>query len=194
MWDENSVLYSDLSYMTEADFIGWKQLRGKTFYITGGTGLIGYYLIQTLLYRNAKFQDHIRILALVRNPEKARAMYERQIPGAGEFLQFVQGDVTETQRMEDSVDFLIHGASPTASRYFVEHPLETLETAIQGTSNMLHLAEEKQVKKMVYLSSMEVYGDHQSEDKISEEEAVCLHPMNLRDSYPIGKCTSENLC
>ena len=194
MWDENSVLYSDLSYMTEADFIDWKQLRGKTFYITGGTGLIGYYLIQTLLYRNAKFQDHIRILALVRNPEKARAMYERQIPGAGEFLQFVQGDVTETQRMEDSVDFLIHGASPTASRYFVEHPLETLETAIQGTSNMLHLAEEKQVKKMVYLSSMEVYGDHQSEDKISEEEAVCLHPMNLRDSYPIGKCTSENLC
>lgn len=176
MWDENSVLYSDLSYMTEADFIDWKQLRGKTFYITGGTGLIGYYLIQTLLYRNAKFQDHIRILALVRNPEKARAMYERQIPGAGDFLQFVQGDVTETQRMEDSVDFLIHGASPTASRYFVEHPLETLETAIQGTSNMLHLAEEKQVKKMVYLSSMEVYGDHQSEDKISEEEAVCLYP------------------
>lgn len=115
MWDENSVLYSDLSYMTEADFIDWKQLRGKTFYITGGTGLIGYYLIQTLLYRNAKFQDHIRILALVRNPEKARAMYERQIPGAGDFLQFVQGDVTETQRMEDSVDFLIHGASPTAT-------------------------------------------------------------------------------
>lgn len=109
-------------------------------------------------------------------------------------MQFVQGDVTEKQRMEDSVDFLIHGASPIASRYFVEHPLETLETAIQGTSNMLHLAEEKQVKKMVYLSSMEVYGEHQSEDKISEEEAVCLHPMNLRDSYPIGKCTSENLC
>lgn len=94
----------------------------------------------------------------MRNPEKARAMYERQIPGAGEFLQFVQGDVTETQRMEDSVDFLIHGASPTASRYFVEHPLETLETAVQGTSNMPHLAEEKQVKKMVYLSSIEVYG------------------------------------
>ena len=76
----------------------------------------------------------------------------------------------------------------------MEHPIETLETAIQGTSNMLHLAEEKQVKKMVYLSSMEVYGDHRSEDKISEEETVCLHPMNLRDSYPIGKCASENLC
>lgn len=130
----------------------------------------------------------------MRNPEKARAMYERQIPGAGEFLQFVQGDVTETQRMEDSVDLLIHGASPTARRYFVEHPLETLETAIQGTLNMLHLAEEKQVKKMVYLSSMEVYGDHQSENQIFEEECVLLHPMNLRDSYPIGKCTSENLC
>lgn len=194
MWDENSVLYSDLSYIVKADFIDWGQFRGKSFYITGGTGLIGFYLIQTLLYRNAKFQDHIRILALVRDIEKARAMYKRQIPKAGGFLQFVQGDVTEKQKVEESVDFIIHGASPTSSRYFVEHPIETLQTAIQGTSNMLHLAEEKQVKKMVYLSSMEVYGDHQSEDKISEEVAVCLHPMNLRDSYPIGKCTSENLC
>ena len=64
MWDENSVLYSDLSYMTEADFIDWKQLRGKTFYITGGTGLIGYYLIQTLLYRNAKQYRIGRVLVL----------------------------------------------------------------------------------------------------------------------------------
>lgn len=130
----------------------------------------------------------------MRNPEKARAMYKRQIPEAGGFLQFVQGDVTEKQKVEECVDFIIHGASPTSSRYFVEHPIETLETAIQGTSNMLHLVEEKQVKKMVYLSSMEVYGGHQSEDKISEEETVYLRPMNLRDSYPIGKCTSENLC
>lgn len=172
----------------------WGQFRGKSFYITGGTGLIGFYLIQALLYRNAKFQDHIRILALVRDVEKARAMYKRQIPKAGGLLQFVQGDVTEKQKVEESVDFIIHGASPTSSRYFVEHPIETLQTAMQGTSNMLQLAVNKQVRKMVYLSSMEVYGAHRSENQIFEEECVLLHPMNLRDSYPIGKCTSENLC
>lgn len=59
---------------------------------------------------------------------------------------------------------------------------------------MLYLASKRHVWKLVYLSSMEVYGDHQSENQISEEESVLLHPMSMRDSYPIGKCVSENLC
>lgn len=194
MWIENTIFKEDLERINRASFIDWAKFDGKTFFVTGGTGLIGYTFICALLYRNLIHHSRIHVIALVRDMKNAQEQFKSVLSDSEGALKFVSGSIEAMPHVGEHIDFILHGASPTDSRYFVEHPLETLETAIQGTSNMLHLAEEKQVKKMVYLSSMEVYGDHQSEDKISEEEVVCLHPMNLRDSYPIGKCASENLC
>jgi nucleoside-diphosphate-sugar epimerase len=65
--------------------------------------------------------------------------------------------VEQLPEIKGEIDYIIHGANPTASRYFIEHPVETIHTAVYGTDNLLRLARDKKVKGFVYLSLMEVY-------------------------------------
>ena len=193
MWLETSVFREDLENIARADFIPWEQLRGKTCLITGATGLIGYNLTSALLYAGWKKQLGITVVALVRNLEKAQQKFAAQLR-QGLPLKFVQCDVEYLPSLDVPVDYLIHGASPTASKFFVEHPVETIQTAVLGTMNMLHLARDKQCQGFVYLSSMEVYGAPQTDEKIAEDHATNLDTRIARNSYPESKRLCENLC
>ena len=184
------ILTEDMEAIAVADFIDWEALRGRSLLITGGTGLIGRTLIKALLHANRKMDLKQRILALVRNPEKA----EQLLGKPDEALQFIEGSVENLPAIEESVDYIIHCASPTASLFFVEHPVETVQIAVQGTMKLLELAREKKVKSFVYLSSMEVYGAPHEDSLIFESRGCTLDSMTVRSCYPIAKRLCENLC
>ena len=93
------------------------------------------------------------------------------------------------------MDYIIHGASATSSKYFVDHPVETILTAIKGTRNILEYAKYAQVEGMVYLSSLEVYGTPDGTKKtISESDYGYIDPLSVRSSYSEGKRMAECLC
>lgn len=184
------VLQEDLAAISQSDYIPWNQLRGQTVLVTGGTGLIGSTLIKALCYANTVKKLQLKILALVRNLEKA----ERMLGHENEVLHFFQGTVENLPNINVPVDYIIHGASPTASLFFVQHPVETIQIAVQGTNNLLELAKEKAVKGFVYLSSMEVYGAPQADTLIPESQGCTLNSMVVRSCYPIAKRLCENLC
>ncbi|MCD7842099.1 MAG: NAD-dependent epimerase/dehydratase family protein, partial [Lachnospiraceae bacterium] len=78
------------------------------------------------------------------------------------------GDILSPVTVDGEVDFIFHCASVTASKDFVDRPVETIQTTLKGTEHLLELAREKNVQSMVYLSSMEIYGtpDTHSYEKI----------------------------
>lgn len=193
MWIETPVFQEDLESIAQEDYIPWEQLQGKTCLITGATGLIGYTLTSALLYAGWKKQLGLTVVALVRNVEKAKQKFAAQL-NQGLPLRFVQGDVEHLPPMDGPVDYVIHGASPTASKYFVEHPVETIHTAVIGTMNMMRMAKDKQCQGFVYLSSMEVYGSPQTDEKITESHSTNLDTMVARNSYPESKRLCESLC
>ena len=92
------------------------------------------------------------------------------------------------------IDYIIHGANPTASLYFVKQPVETIQIAVDGTFKLLTLAREKGVQGFVYLSSMEVYGAPLDDKMIPETQGCTLDSMSIRSCYPIAKRLCENLC
>ena len=92
------------------------------------------------------------------------------------------------------VDYIVHLASPTASKFFVEHPVETLRTAIEGTTTVLEYARETKVKGVVYASSLETYGSNQTDEWIKEDYQGYVNPTEVRSSYNIGKRDCECLC
>lgn len=188
----NLVFQEDLEHILQADFIPWERLSGKNILVTGGTGLIGFHLICSLLYADRKLGLGIHILAPVRDREKAEWMYRKA--GAEENLRFLVGSVEELPSIPGAVDYIVHGAGITDSKKMVSHPAETIWTTVQGTRTMLEVAKEKGTARMVFLSSMEVYGNQQSEKPLGEEADVCLAPGNLRDCYPISKALAESLC
>ena len=161
--------------------------------VTGATGLIGYTLVSGLLHANRQKQLGLTVLALVRDEARARERFAQQLSG-GQDLQFIVGSVEDLPPISGPVDYIVHGASQTASKAFVQQPVETIHTALQGTKNLLELARAKQAAGMVYLSSMEVYGHPERGHKVTETEIGALSPLNVRNSYPISKQQCESLC
>lgn len=194
MLRNNRVFQEDLHGILSVPFIPWEQLRDKSVFITGATGLIGYTLICALLQYNLSRQGNIRIAALVRDRKRAEEKFFDWFPDAENMLAFHVGTVEDLPEMADAVDYIVHCACPTSSAYFAECPVETIETIYAGTRRVLELAREKQVSGVVFLSSMEVYGEVKTRDKLRESDLGHIDIISPRSSYPEGKRMAENLC
>ena len=174
--------------LESCEWLNLEDLRDATVLITGGTGLVGFNLLQELAQVKASL--NIRILALVRNTEKAQRVFAPFL----DQVELVCGDVREELTLSDSIDYIIHGASITSSKMFVENPVETIMTSFMGIRNMLELGRKKNVRSMVFLSSMEVYGMSKDDALLTEADVGYLNPLSIRSSYPESKRMSESLC
>ena len=176
--------------------IDWEKLSGRTVLVTGATGLIGSGCARLLLERNRLAQAGIRVVCLVRSAKKAREVFAGY--NASDGLVFLEGSVEAAPLPDGPVDYIIHTACPTASRFFVDHPVDTADAIVLGTRRMLSIAREKQSAGFIYASSMEAYGDGNAEPGLAhllrESDLGYLDPMATRASYPEGKRMAEQYC
>ena len=174
--------------LKDCSWLPLESLRNSTLFITGGTGLVGHDLIDRLVEIQAEYC--LKIIALVRDEQKARKIFS---PYADR-IHYIVGDVTQPIHVDEPIDYIIHGAAITSSQTFIEKPVETIITSINGTRNVLELAKAKNVRSVVYMSSMEAYGSPQIERPLTEDQVDYLNPLSLRSSYPESKRLCENLC
>lgn len=170
-----------------------EKLRGKSVLVTGATGLIGVQIVKTLACMKRLKEMDMHIIAFARNEKKAMNLLGN-LKERGD-VEIVIGDINAVSKVTQKVDYIIHGASATSSKYFVTNPVETIQTALVGTTNILEVAREKNVEGMVYLSSLEVYGTPRQEmDKITESDYGYIDPLSVRSSYSEGKRMVECIC
>lgn len=193
MWTETPVFKEDLEMICAQACIPWKALQSRTVLVTGATGLIGSQTVSALLYANQKWHLGLTVLALVRSEEKAQQKFGAQLAQCSN-LRLVVGTVEQLPEIDGPVDYIVHGASPTASAYFVQHPVDTIRTATAGTSKLLELAREKKSAGFVYLSSMEVYGTPSDDAPLPETAGTTVDTMSARNCYPEAKRLCETMC
>lgn len=181
----NKILSEDLLEIVNSDLIDWTKFEGKNIFITGGTGLIGSLIVRAVQKRNEMSNNKIKLCLLARNPEKGIKLY-----GEDSNITYIQGSVEEFDVVEMNIDFIIHAASPTKSKFFVTQPVETMNTAILGTQRVLELARINNIESMIYLSSMEMYGTLNSLS-VNEDNFGYIDLKNVRSCYPEGKRVSE---
>lgn len=183
---QDSVLREDLDWLAACK-LPFEEFRGRSILITGATGLIGSQLIRALLYCNEIHKLGLRVIALVRDLDKAKSILSNSE------VEWLLGDVTQSVHVEGQVDYIVHAASITASKIMISNPVETIETALSGTKNMLELAKVHEAC-VIYISSMEVYGSFTEEKYVSEEDMGYLDPLVVRSNYPLCKRMCENMC
>lgn len=165
------------------------ELCGGKFMITGATGLIGSTLVHCLL----ALKKDIKITCPVRNLDKARTMYGKE---AGK-INLIECDLLEYLNdlsVEDDFNYIVHCASPTVGKYMTEHPIETYILAIDSTRSILEYVHKIKNCKVVYVSSLEYYGQNFDDKIITEDMQGYVDNTAPRSSYPLGKRAAEFLC
>ena len=180
----------DVEKIAQDNSIPWACFEGKSILVTGATGLIGSLLIKALACRNRLFGSRITFKALVRNETKAKQIFSDIL--SREFFEIIVNDVCNPIKTTQ-VDYIIHGACSTSSADFVNKPVETIWTSIQGTRNILEFAKENSVAGVVYLSSLEYYGIP-SKQNVDETDLGHLNPTSIRSSYSESKRLAECMC
>ncbi|MBQ9231382.1 MAG: NAD(P)-dependent oxidoreductase [Prevotella sp.] len=185
---ENPIVKKDLEFFAEhVPFLD--ELRGKTFLVTGATGLIGSTFVKCMLTLNEKWSTGIQIVGMVRNPQKVADIFG-DAP-----VNWVYQDMKDALQLSDIlIDYIIHCANSTSSKFYVECPVENINTAYLGTNNLLEYARKRKVKSMVYLSSLESYGTIHDDREITEDVMGYITPTDVRSSYSLGKRAVECLC
>lgn len=174
-------------------FALYDRLRSKTVAITGATGLLGACMVHCLDALNQMRNLGMTIIAVVRNKDKAERMFSG-LPTP--IIYKVHDFATSTPlSLPEKADFIVHFASPTASKYFVSNPVETMQTGWNGTTQVLEYAKANGVQSAVYVSSLEIYGTVLNDNTpLTEDQQGYLDPMAVRSSYPMAKRAAECLC
>ena len=169
-----------------------ERLFGSSVLIAGGSGLIGSFMADMLLHAYSHMHANITVYAMDLSAERLAVRYE----GAEtERLHFVEHNVNDLPDFDFPVDYIIHAASPAFPAAFNNDPVGTVLSNILGTKYLLDYGKDHGIKRMLYISSGEVYGQGDlSLDSFDETYAGYVDPTSARSCYPNGKRAAETLC
>lgn len=183
-----STFHEDIAGIMADETIPWAQLQGVVL-VTGATGTLGSAIVHALHAAETAHGLSLEIIAQGRNRERGMEL-ARQC-GA----RFLACDLRRPFSIEGPVDYVFHCAGMTNSRDMVLAPADVAESSLLGTMSILNLCREKKVKSLVYLSSMEAYGQTDpSLSRVAEDTPGTINSTNVRSCYPLSKSMCENLC
>lgn len=172
--------------------VGIEKLFNSSVLIAGGSGLIGSFMADMFLYANKNLNANITVYAMDLSLERLKSRYEGI---ETDKLHLVEHNVNELPDFDFSVDFIIHAASPAFPAAFNSDPVGTIMSNILGTKYLLDYGKDHGVKRMLYISSGEVYGQGDlSLESFEETYAGYVDPTSVRSCYPNGKRAAETLC
>ncbi len=189
----NYMYCEDLAYTGNLD-LPWSKLHNKAVLISGATGLVGSFLVDVLLHKNAEGLN-CKVYALGRNKQKANDRFSKYIYDSN--LCFIRHDINKPLIQEEigKVDFVIHMASNTHPVQYATDPIGTVTTNIIGLHNMLEFATDYNAERFVFTSSNEIYGENRGDTELFDEDYCGYINCNtLRAGYPESKRCGEALC
>ena len=170
-----------------------EQLTGRSVLITGAAGLVCSAVVDVLFRYNDTHDSHIHIICAGRSIEKMKERFADMVHRPD--FTYVQYDATKSDnRFPIKVDYIIHGASNAFPSLVMKEPVETMLGNFLGIKNLLDLAKKCGAKRVLYISSSEIYGQKDNNEPFSEGEYGFVDLLNPRSSYAISKRAAETLC
>ena len=169
----------------------WDTLRGQSIFITGGTGFVGSWLIESFAWANDRLQLNAQMIVLTRDPEA----FGRKAPHAANHasVKILQGTVQNFAYADRKCSFLIHAATDQVASS-ADEPAGTFDRELGATRRVLAFVREQGVKRVLFTSSGAVYGRQPSEmTHMPEEYAGAPSTVDTNTGYGHAKRASEFL-
>ena len=169
-------------------------LKGKTIIITGATGMLGSCIVDTLVLWNRKQSVPAQIVTVSRREVSAQRRFDYCWNES--FFSFIEQDICkEICGFPEQVDYIIHAASNGDPVNFSQNPTETLLANILGSHFLLNYGKDHGLKRFLYISSGEIYGNpNENMEAFSEDYCGPIDFSSSRTCYPEGKRAAEVLC
>lgn len=183
---KNNLYMQDLGAVSQI-ITDIELLRDSAFLITGAGGLICSAIVDLLIYMSDIFDLNITVYAAGRSRGKIESRFDKKVI-------FVPYDAIQPFSFDEKVDYIIHGAGNADPKLYMQEPVETMLANIIGMNNLLEYAKKVKAKKVVFISSSEVYGKKEATVPFAEDQYGYVDLLKVRSCYPIAKRAAETLC
>ena len=188
---ESSQWFKDIDRVTEV-VPEIERLAGSSVMITGATGLICSAVVDILIRYNETHEEKIGIIAAGRQAGKVKKRFG--IYAERDYFKYMPYDAaSDNNSFTEHADYIIHGASNAYPGLIMKEPVETMLSNFTGTYKLLQYALSQKTKRLLYVSSSEVYGKKDNNKAFSENEYGFIDILNARNSYSVGKRAAETL-
>lgn len=175
-----------------AECMELEPLYGSSVLITGASGLICSGVADILFYANTEKNAGIDVYLAGRSGERLRERFSRYADSP--HYHFVSYDAAKTPQFDFAADYIIHGASNASPCAIQREPVETMADNIMGVKSLLEYAKAAASKRLLFVSSSEVYGNTGSNEPFRESEHGYTDILNPRSAYSVGKMAAETMC
>jgi dTDP-glucose 4,6-dehydratase len=173
----------------------WESFRGKSIFLTGGTGFFGKWLLESFIYVNGKLDLNAKITTLTRNPESFLNDFPFYINYSNS-VRFVKGDIlTYNFDLDEKFHYVIHAATAASESLNKSNPLLMMDTITLGTRNVLDFAITQPLEGFLFVSSGAIYGKQPwNVSHIKESDSFKIDINNSNSAYAEGKRIAELYC
>ena len=157
-----------------------QEQNGITVLVTGGTGFIGAYIIQELITKGYS------VKALHRRNNFPFYISKETLSK----VEWIQGDILDVVTLEnamENVDAIIHSAAIVSFDKKLREQMYRIN--VEGTANVVNLALEKNIKRLIHISSVAAIGRTAKGQTVDEEKKWVTSSLNTH--YAISKQKSE---
>ena len=188
------IIKEDLDRIVSVCSAELDRLSGRSLLITGGSGFVGRYLVESIIKFNQRGNvKKCRLLLPTRQPDLLVERYRAQVE-AGELVTMRWGERYIVDLKGDICDYIIHAASPSSPEQVMEDPLRNLRDMVDMSSSIAGLGKQCGSKRSILISSGAIYGEQPSEMHGIPEEYPGGPDLSKSSScYGEGKRLSEML-
>lgn len=169
-------------------------LSGKTLLVSGATGMLGSCMVDLLMLWNLQADEPCHVVTASRSEKSAFARFSCWLDST--YFSFVALDVSKKlTNLPEKLEYIVHAASNADPVKMAQFPVDTLLSNVCGTDNLIRYGMTHGMKRFLYVSSGEMYGQpNENYDDLVEDYCGPVDHSKPRACYPVGKRASEVLC
>ena len=185
-----NALAADLDHVLAHTTELWPPLKGQRLFLTGGSGFVGSWLLESLLWANDRLGLDVEVVVLARQAP----VFRQTLPHVAghRAVRILEGDVRSFAFPDDPCRVVIHAASEMDRTDVPGGGRRMIEIIVDGTRRVMDFARHAGATRALVVSSGAVYGPQPASlARVAEDYAgapSCLEPAS---SYGESKRLAE---